>query len=442
MTGLRLVSGIFVLLLFAQTPQAQVSPARMAAWDKWLDIRKEMREQIARLDAYTCIQNISRFEQVEKNDPRHIDTIRMQVTASKGSESFSWPGSPNAVASPRDLLQTGLLGTGLFSGYVHSLFVDPGPTHLELIGADTGDARELLHFRFVFDAIKERMIVRNGAGRASVRAKGEFWVNPDDRLLRRLLIENAEPAPEINVRQVRYLLDWAPVKTGSGMMLLPQNAEVALTFYSGETHRNDISLSQCREFLAESSLRFDATPGEPAPAETQNIAIPAGGFLPEGLIIPMRLTTPVDVRTAAVGDVFLAEVTRDVKRKSDVLVSAGAIAEGRVRRLERYDKPVPHTLLWLEFSILTDGSTEYVFLAELLRRDGLLDLVSSVQSFTEGAVRAKSEFGGYRVDHRETLYYPAVPGVGSFLFRGAKGILPVGYGMDWKTIAARSDTRN
>lgn len=439
MISFRVVAFLIAVVLIAEPARSQLFPSKMAAWEKWLGIRQEMRAQIARLDAYTCIQNISRFEQLEKNDPRHVDTVRMQVTANKGAEYFSWPGSPNAVASPRELLQTGLLGTGLFNGYVHSLFVEPGPTHLELIDSEPGDSSALLHFRFVFDVLKERMIVRNGEGRASVRAKGEFWVNPADRLLRRLLIENAEPAPEINVRHVRYLLDWAPVKTASGMMLLPQNAEVALAFYSGETHRNNISLSQCREFRAESNLRFDAGPVEATPAETRSIKVPAGGFLPEGLTIPMRLTTPVDISTAAVGDIFLAEVARDVKRKGSVLISAGAIVEGRVRRLEVYDEPVPHTLLWLEFSILTDGPTEYVFLAEMVRRDGLLDLVDSVQAFTEGAVRAKGEFGGYREDRRETRYYPAVPGVGAFLFRGAKGILRVGYSMDWKTMAARSD---
>lgn len=407
----------------------------------WASVREAMRKQVANMSSYTCIQNIARFEsRQDKPGEKVLDAVRMQVMAVHGKESYSWPGSPNAVSSPGELLKTGLIGTGVFQGYAYALFVSPGPGMVEFVGREMAGGEALLHFRFAFDSLSQKLVVTMVAGRATLSAKGEFWVAEKDHLLRRMRIESASPAPEINVKEVVYLVDWAPVRLRTRDLLLPQNASMFVLTYSGEIQRNDVSLSQCREFQAESAVRFDAG-AETGRRESPPAAPAAAGFLPEGLEVPMRLLTPIDTSSAAVGDAFEAEVTRDVKRRDGVLLHKGDRVSGRIRRIGHETDPERHTLLMLEVTTVVSGGKEYVFLGEVTRTPFVSNLIRRAQGFQPGPPVWRQHFGTYTVDTREFREYGTTPGVAVFLFRGDRGALPAGYEMEWRTLQPRSDGR-
>lgn len=439
MTLARLLTPTVLALALLTTPSlfSQTSARLEERNQLWLGIRDTMRGRIDQLGEYTCIQNIIRFEktQDEKHE-RAVDTIRMQVSAVGGNESYSWPGSPNSSERPSDLLRTGLMGTGSFQGYIRALFVSPGPAQIEFLGRTSIEGQRLLHFRFTFD-LRERLILNVAAGRASVAAKGEFWADEQDRTVRRMRIENTDPAPEINVKSVEYFFEWAPVLLHGRETLLPQMASMRMETYSGEVRRNEIALSQCREFRADSTVRFDGPPGdvEAVPASPGNAA---AGFLPADLTVPIRLLSAIQTETSAVGDIFEAEVTRDVKSKGETLLRKGDRAEGRIRYLARYQEPELHTLLWLEISSVKSGGREYVFLGELARKPHATNLIQQAQGFTEGRLERIGVMGAYRIDRREYRSYGSVPGVASFLFRGGQANLPAGYEMEWTTLPARA----
>lgn len=420
--------------LFCQTDASLEERNRL-----WLPIRDTMRASIAQLGEYTCIQNIIRFDKAQnEKQERAVDTIRMQVSAVGGTESYSWPGSPNSSDRPGDLIRTGLMGTGAFQGYIRALFVSPGPGQLEFLGRTSTEGRPLLHFRFTFD-LRERLNLNVAAGRASVAAKGEFWADEQDHKIRMLRIENVDPAPEINVKSVEYFVEWAPVQLRGKEMLLPQMATMRMEMFSGEVRRNEIALSQCREFGAESTIRFDAPPAQaeaaPGPPREEG-----AGFLPAGLIVPIRLLSQIQSKTAAVGDLFEAEVARDVLSKGKALLHKGDRVEGRIRHLAIDTDPELHTLLWLEISTIKSGDREYIFLGEVTRQPHVNNLILQAQSFTPGRLERIGVMGAYRIDRREYRSYGAVPGVASFLFRGSDANLPAGYAMDWKVLPPRTDS--
>ncbi len=404
----------------------------------WLPIRDTMRASIGQLGEYTCIQNIIRFDKAQGDKrERAVDTIRMQVSAVGGSESYSWPGSPNSSDRPGDLIRTGLMGTGAFQGYIRALFVSPGPGHLEFLGRTSTEGRPLLHFRFTFD-LRERLNLNVAAGRASVAAKGEFWADERDHKIRMLRIENVDPAPEINVKAVEYFVEWAPVQLRGREILLPQMASMRMEMFSGEVRRNEIALSQCREFGAESTIRFDG-PSTGAEAGASPPHDVAAGFLPAGLTVPIRLLTRIQSKTSAVGDLFEAEVTRDVTSGGKALLHEGDRVEGRIRTLTTSTDPELHTLLWLEISTIRSGNREYIFLGEITRQPHVNNLTLQAQSFTPGRLERNGVMAAYFIDRREYRSYGTVPGVASFLFRGAEANLPAGYEMEWKSLPARTD---
>ncbi len=435
-----LLPAITALMLIV-TPRGpcQNSPSTEERDRLWISVRDTMREHIKKLDEYTCIQNIIRFDKVpNERHERAVDMVRMQVTAASGREYYSWPGSPNSAENPSDLLRTGLLGTGAFQGYLHALFVRPGPGHLEFVGREPGESGPLLHFRFTFD-LRERMILNVSAGRASVAAKGEFWADEKDRSLRRMRVVSAHPAPEINIKSAEYLFDWAPVFLRGRRVLLPQMSTMRMEMFSGEIRRNEISLSQCREFRTDSAVRFDAGPEPTSGGAPEPPGVIAAGFLPADLIVPIRLLSGIDTGKSAVGDVFEAEVTRDVKRKGEILLRKGDQAEGRIRYLSTDRDPELHTLLWLEITTVRSGAKEYIFLGEMKRSSYVSSLIHQAQSYTEGRLERIGVFGAYRIGHREFRSYGAVPGVASLLFRGDRVVLPAGFEIEWSTLPARTD---
>ncbi|MCW5966703.1 MAG: hypothetical protein KIT83_21875, partial [Bryobacterales bacterium] len=235
-----------------------------------------------------------------------------------------------------------------------------------------------------------------------------------------------------------YIMDWAPVKTRTSNFLLPQHAEMWMFLSDGQIHRNDIALAQCREYRAESSIRFDMEETDyaaPEPADGSP-GIAAASFLPPGVTLELQLREALDLAALSVGDVFLATLAKPARHRGRVLLPQGAEVEGRIRRLDHYKKPRPHTVVWLEFPFLRDGHTEYTFLADLVKRDALPGLVDEVP----GTVRRPTARSG-SIENYESLGsvepgYRSVPGVGSFIFADELPPIPVGYTLEWKTVAA------
>jgi hypothetical protein len=57
--------------------------------------------------------------------------------------------------------------------------------------------------------------------------------------------------------------------------------------------------------------------------------------LPADLKVSIELETAIDSATAHVGDPLRGHVARDVSRKGNTIIPKGAIATGRIRRIER-----------------------------------------------------------------------------------------------------------
>lgn len=422
-------------VLSAQTASPEAAAPRIGKrfWEGAVDT---MSSVLSRLNNYTCIVHMSRFEKARRDPaPRQLDSIRLQVTALSGLEYYALPGSPKSVTDPRELVRTGLVATGMFQGYAHAIFMRRGLEKLEFLGSEGAGERSLLHFRFVMEPVTEALEIRLGGRHANAAAKGDFWIDERDLRLRRVIIENVKPLVNIGVQQALYVMDWAPVKTRAGDFLLPQRAEVSMLLANGEYSRNESTLAQCREYRAESSIRFDVDEDQAvAAADSFDAgAITASKFLPGGLRLELRLSDELRLDQMTVGDEFHATLSSLVSYRGKTLLPKGAQVLGRIRRLDAYPLPQPHSVAWLEFSVLRDGSTEYTFLAEIEKRDPLPSLVEKLKA---AGVANKDIAVPDRSLDGDDITYQAVPGVASFIFEEGFPSIPAGYRIDWKTIPA------
>src|ERR1039458_960437 len=98
-----------------------------------------------------------------------------------------------------------------------------------------------------------------------------------------------------------------PVLVGGRTVLLARRSEFLLTEADGTLKRNASVFSNCREYIAESTISFGSSP-------RTHVSPPTMKKMPvqPGLQIQLVLDTPVDANKAAVGDPISAHTLESV----------------------------------------------------------------------------------------------------------------------------------
>src|SRR5262249_31673291 len=103
-----------------------------------------------------------------------------------------------------------------------------------------------------------------------------------------------------------------------------------------------------------STLSFNEVLPEDATSASSARVDPQEVDLPPDTDINLALTEDLDLGTVVAGDLVTAELKSDVKRSGRVVAKKGAIARGRITRVERHED---HVALGLQFTDLDWGSS-------------------------------------------------------------------------------------
>jgi hypothetical protein len=167
-------------------------------------------------------------------------------------------------------------------------------------------------------------------------------------------------------------------------------------------------------YVSESVVRFGEGDEPKAGVESHPTAAPKP--LPPGLAVALRLETEIDTDVAAVGDPVIAKVARDVvtspgDTSARLVVLAGAVARGRVIKLEHNIEGRSYFLIALRFETLEIRGAVVPLNVKLPRK------VQSGSVFWD--VRSQTSF----------------PETGTLVFRtrAQKHVLPKGYESTWMT---------
>jgi hypothetical protein len=337
--------------------------AARAADEQISRIRAQVAERTARTPNYTCLETIERrWFADEYPGSQVLDRMRFEVAVIDGQEQFSWPGGSRFDSQElQETLGRGVTKTGDFSGFLSHIFALDAPAYTR-VGELTAAIRPAVRYDYRVPASSGYSLTRNGA-QAVVGYHGSFWVDPATLELVRVEIESDGIPPALHTSSTTLAIDYGLVAVGAGSFLLPLATDVRMVSDRGLQSRTITQFSQCRQFLAESSISFEDRPLQQA-SKTSDAA--AG--LPPGMILEVALTASIDRKTAAAGDVVKAEVRKEVRAKGGIVIPKGAVLEGRILRLEtRGDAGQQRDLLAIRFTKVSAGSGQATLRASVTR---------------------------------------------------------------------------
>jgi hypothetical protein len=394
-------------------------------------VKRHIKEELERLPNISCLETVRREYQPARGKMRPLDTVRLEVLTDGNKELFASPGDRKfSEGHPISYAGAGALGDGYFGLYLKSILVDSAASH-EYQGEEEIAGRRLARYNYRLPLMWSGQIIHTPEGSGKVGLHGAYWADPQTYDVIRLEL-NADDFPAtLPVTELVTSINYARIGVGANVVaLLPESAEVRMAKFSGEISHSRIEFTHCRVFGAQTTIDF----GAPESAEQTRFGVASIDDtlrpLPAGLQIAVKLRSKISA-DMAVGVLIDGAVAANVPAKGAVVIAAGSVVRGRIRRLERYTEPFPYFVVALEFTEVELQGIRHRFYADLVEPALGVEQTLSISNKIEMVDRM-----GHGVETRrssESLWLPALPGVATFFFKGGKLDLPQGFRTVWKT---------
>jgi hypothetical protein len=358
----RASAGVLLMLAALTLRAAGDSPEAL----QLARFKDQITQDLARIPDYTCLETITRSERRSASRPFDpVDTVRVEVSSVAGKEIYAWPGARQF--EEKDLtafVSSGANATGLFfSAIPHDLFAR-GVGIFEYRAPENLEGRNTVRYDYRISQSAGGLTLRIGSAEATVALKGSFWFDPASGDLVRLDSYGDQMPPSLGLSEALVKVQYARVRIGNSGALLPRQGEMQLTHLNGSASRNVFEFTACRAYQTESAISFEP----PAPAAAVKPQVRETD-LPAGLLVPVVLETAIDSKAAALGDPVRARVRADARRDGNVLLPAGAVIAGRIRRLERKSVGTPYFVIGVELFEVEWENKRADFYGELVEID-------------------------------------------------------------------------
>jgi hypothetical protein len=258
------------------------------------------------------------------------DRLRLDVAVTNSGEMFSWAGAGQFDDRSVDrMIGGGPIGTGAFGAFLTVVFGTDAKTFVSH-GLNLIDGRQFMEYTFAVSKSDSHYSIQliNGYS-AQTAYSGTALVDPETGDPVHLLIETAELPEDSGTCRTTTYLDYTRVTIGGHELLLPQHARERFVFLDGRETENTTTFASCREFSSESTVKYYQDPdpnalADPAPASAPPPRIATG------LQFSLKLNAPIDIDTAAAGDLFTATLASDLRQGRYLVARKGTLVEGRI----------------------------------------------------------------------------------------------------------------
>ena len=352
----------------ASTADPDVEELFKQARDKVLDNSR-------RMPRYTCVETVSRTQYHPPENPptcesliagRRLvtprgglalrDRLRLDVAVVDGSEIFSWAGAGKFETHDVDkLVGDGASGSGEFGSFLASVFGN-APDAIRFAGL----RNSLAQFEYNVPVNRSNYRYRTTRPGRIIGYHGTFSVDPSDADVEQLIVEADQFAVDDEVCRVRHSLRYSRVKIGGGDFMLPEVSTMDALYRNGAESLNDTRFSDCREYVGESTIRFDDVETAAGPAAAKNALQP----LPPKIRLLIGLSKPINTEIAAAGDPVEGVLLRDVvDRRLGTLARVDDRVHGRILRLQQFMDQPPRWFVAIRFdTIERNGVTQPIAL--------------------------------------------------------------------------------
>ncbi len=259
MASLKVCAFVPLLFVTSSVAAAQDLPAEVLLLAR---IKAHLREQMAVVPNYTCLETVSRFvaehgtqlKSPAKMTP--LDTVRLEIVYSDGHEWYGSPGDRDmAVDNLMTLVGGGMMGNGAFASTLNNVI---SGALFTWVGEETAGGRKSLRydFRLARSAQALEVSIRGGAG--NVGEEGSLWVDAESLDLIRIESHATEIPARLPLEEASSTVSYAPVRIGGGNVLLAQQADMHMLESRGTESYDRIDFSHCRSYSTEAGIRFDA----------------------------------------------------------------------------------------------------------------------------------------------------------------------------------------
>ncbi len=475
--GAAMYACLLLAPVLAQTPPP--SPYLKEEVRHLIGIQNRMRVSLEELPNYTCRMEIRRahlgvearekiakkLEKMRKHDggaglrseqrggsevelfnvdiPLDVaDVVALEVAIIGRKELYAFPDSKRFEDRPlASMIGHGTVSNGSFVGHARSVFVNGGAL-TKYVGEEVIDGQPVRRYDYEVDLFRSGYSISNQGKTTEIPYFGSFWAATDTDELRRLTVRATDIPTDVGIDDVTTQIDYQTLQLDSQPFIVPLRSRLSMMLSTGVESISETEYSDCRSFVGSSTLSFDTSTPETFYAErveeVQQID------LPEGLRLPVRLTTAIDSETARVGTLVEAELTRDVEISPGIVARQGALLSGRLLQFEYYEADAGHYLLGMQLRELTfDAGKKRADLSLVLES---VAETTRVQQYAPTPVISTSVSRGVNgnmgtITRRtvETYQVRELPGVGVFYVRGRKFQLKPGLQMTWRTVATSLD---
>lgn len=356
-------------MLFARSGEAQQFNPQVL-----LDAAKsKIASTVEQAARFTCTESVERqwYENAQPEHPgcdtdrtpktvrRNLvrsDRLRLDVGVGSDQEIFSWHGEDAFQSDEIDKVVTsGPVNSGTFFSFLSSIFLE-GLAQIDYRGLENDNGKHAALFGYSVPIRVSKFETRTSDGSAPMGYHGQFTVDVSSQELKTLTVETDDMPSAAHICGFRLDLQYTTVAINGWRLQLPLRAAMDVLNPSHQRITSSTQYAQCREFHSESALRFD---GGSSPTEKRERTAPLR--LAAGLRLQIRIDSDINPQTAWAGDAVEGSIAADVvDQQGHVLIRKDTPVEGRLVRVESWERPARFYTVEIQFERLTTSAHAYL----------------------------------------------------------------------------------
>jgi hypothetical protein len=220
-------------------------------------VKARMAEHFAQLPNYTCHETINRLLRMGSNF-QHLDTVELDVAFVGQQELFSRTGEDKFGEQPIErLVSGGTIGNSALGSHMDYIF-SKDFAEFRYAGECKKDGRRAFRFDLRVPIEKSAFRVRHNGASGMAGYQGSVWVDAETLDPVRVDLKINKIPSFLQVRLIEESMHYKKLTIGNSEFDLPDRSELAATDSEGIYTLNMIKLTGCREFGAESVVKYGA----------------------------------------------------------------------------------------------------------------------------------------------------------------------------------------
>jgi hypothetical protein len=243
---------IFLIAAFAVAAQP---PGAKDSDELFQRIKAHTAEHLEKLPNYTCHETIDRLLR-SRGTAQHLDRVELEVAFVGQQELFSRPGENRFGEEPiSKLVSGGTIGNSAMGAHIDIIFARD-IADFKYGGVCKKDGRKTVRFDLRVPIEKSDFRVRHNGLEGLAGYDGSVWVDAETLDLVRVDFKVNRIPAHLGVSLIEKSFHYKKLMIGNSEINLPDHSTLGAMDNSGNYTLNMIKLDACREFAADSVVKY------------------------------------------------------------------------------------------------------------------------------------------------------------------------------------------